>query len=101
MCVGFVVKLSQYDEYWCMTGLGSIFRLCLWTNSLWMEPHMFFVGLSANLLFIYDQSGNQTWATFVIENQDKPVSFSQQCFTKLLESMFLVCACVCVCVPHH
>lgn len=57
---------------------------------------MFLVGLSANLLSIYNQSGNQTWATFVIENQDKLIFFSQQCFTKFLETWSL---CVRVCVP--
>lgn len=107
MCVGFVVKHSQYeeyDEYRCMTGLGSLLDLCLCTSSLWMESHMFLVGLSADLLSIYNQSGNQTWATFVIENQDKQIFFSQQCFTKLLETWSLcvpACrrACVRACVP--
>lgn len=107
VCVGFVVKHSQYDEYdeyWCMTGLGCLFDLCLCTYGLWMESHIILVGLSANLLSIYNQSGNETWATFVIENQDKLIFFSQQCFTKLLETWSLcvrACmpACVRACVP--
>lgn len=107
MCVGFVVKHSQYEEYdecWCLTGLGSLLDLCLCTYSLWMESHMFLVGLSASLLSIYNQSGNQTWATFVIENQDKQIFFSQQCVTKLLETWSLcvpacrrACVHACVC----